>query len=41
MEKEGNREIPPLRVPTRHKAARKRKSGRSGRDDELQGRVEA
>src|SRR5208283_5270063 len=25
--------IPPLRGPTRHKSARKKKSGRSGRDD--------
>src|SRR5208282_1122958 len=27
--------IPPLRGPTRHNSARKRKSGRSGRDDSL------
>ena len=25
--------VPPLRGPTRHKTARKKKSGRSGRDD--------
>jgi len=31
-EKSGG-EIPPLRGPTRQEAARKRKSGRSGRDD--------
>jgi len=29
------REIPPLRGPTRHSSARKRKSGRFGRDDKL------
>ena len=29
----GQLTIPPLRGPTRHKTARKRKSGRSGRDD--------
>ena len=27
--------IPPLRGPTRRKAARKKKSGRSGRDDKI------
>jgi hypothetical protein len=27
--------IPPLRGPTRHNAARKKKSGRSGRDDNI------
>jgi hypothetical protein len=34
-EEKGGREIPPLRGPTRHKSARKKKSGRSGRDDNL------
>jgi len=31
--------IPPLRGPTRQKAARKRKSGRSGRNDNFWGSV--
>jgi hypothetical protein len=32
-EPEKEKQIPPLRGPTRQKAARKKKSGRSGRDD--------
>src|SRR5208283_3836323 len=35
VEEEGDRGIPPLRGPTRHNSARKRESGRSGRDDKF------
>jgi hypothetical protein len=31
----GRRGIPPLRGPTRHNSARRRKSGRSGRNDKF------
>jgi hypothetical protein len=34
-EEGAEKQIPPLRGPTRQTAARKRKSGRSGRDDNL------
>jgi hypothetical protein len=33
MNRSDSATIPPLRGPTRHKVARKRKSGRSGQDD--------
>jgi len=32
---ERKKQIPPLRGPTRHKTARKKKSGCSGRDDNV------
>jgi hypothetical protein len=35
-EEERKKQIPPLRGPTRHNSARKRKSGRFDRDDKLE-----